>query len=63
MSRRFVCRTMAMATEDLAAQAQDGDTIVLAWPEANGFNKLALESRAIGLGLDVVIEVAPETMD
>lgn len=35
MSRRFVCRTMAMA----------------------------LESRAIGLGLDVVIEVAPETMD
>lgn len=39
--------------------AQDGDTLRLVWPDANGFNKMAVESRAVALGLDVVVEVAP----
>jgi len=41
--------------------AQDGDTIRLVWPDVNWFNKLAVESMAMGLGLDVVVEVAPES--
>jgi len=55
---RYVCRTLGIALDELA-QATDGDTLVLAWPGANGFSKASVESRAIGLGLDVVIEVAP----
>lgn len=41
--------------------AQDGDTIRLVWPDANGFDRMCVESRAVGLGLDVVVEVAPES--
>lgn len=39
--------------------AEDGDTLRLVWPDANGFNRLAVESRAVALGLDVVVVVAP----
>ena len=55
---RYVCRTLGIAQETLA-QASDGDTVVLAWPGANGFSRASVESRAIGLGVDVVIEVQP----
>lgn len=56
---RYTCRTLGIALETVA-QAVDGDTVALVWPGANGFSRAAVESRAIGLGLDVVIEVAPE---
>lgn len=39
--------------------AQDGDTIRLVWPDVTGFNRLAVESRAVALGLDVVVVAAP----
>lgn len=55
---RYVCRTLGIALDELA-QANDGDTVVLAWPGANGFSRASVESRAIGLGVDVVVEVAP----
>ena len=55
---RYVCRTLGIALDELA-QASDGDTVVLAWPGANGFSRASVESRAIGLGLDVVVEVQP----
>lgn len=56
---RYTCRTLGIALDELA-QAVDGDTLVLAWPGANGFSKASVESRAVALGLDVVIKVAPE---
>jgi hypothetical protein len=49
---------LGIAQETLA-QAVDGDTVALVWPGANGFSKASVESRAVALGLDVVIEVAP----
>lgn len=55
----YTCRTLGIALDELA-QAQDGDVIRLVWPGANGFSKASVESRALGLGLDVVVEVAPQ---
>lgn len=55
---KFVCRTFGIAL-DFLPQAADGDTLVLAWPGANGFSRASVESRALGLGLDVVIEIQP----
>lgn len=55
----YACRTLGIAL-DHVKQAQDGDTIRLVWPGANGFSKASVESRAVALGLDVVIEVRPE---
>jgi hypothetical protein len=55
---RYVCRTLGIALDELS-QAVDGDTLVLAWPGANGFSKASVESRALGLGLDVVVMVQP----
>jgi hypothetical protein len=56
---RYTCRTLGIALDTLA-QAQDGDTIRLVWPGANGFSKASVESRLVALGLDVVVEVAPQ---
>lgn len=56
---RFVCRTLGIAMDEVA-QAQDGDTLVLAWRDANVFSKASVESRAAAMGLDVVVEVAPQ---
>lgn len=35
----------------------DGDTIILAWPGATLHARQQIESRCIGLGLDVLVEV------
>jgi hypothetical protein len=45
---------------DHLQQAADGDTLVLAWRDANAFSRASVESRALALGLDVVVVVAPE---
>lgn len=50
--------TIDIALEQLD-RAQDGDTIRLAWPEASIYSKLAVESRALALGLDIVVETGP----
>ena len=55
----YTCRTLGIALDHLA-QATDGDTIRLVWPGANGFSKATVESRALALGLDVIVEVAPQ---
>lgn len=54
----YICRTLGIAMDELD-QAVDGDTLVLAWSGANGFSRSSVESRALALGLDVVIETAP----
>lgn len=54
---RYVCRTLAIAQEQLA-QANDGDTIVLTWPGANRYHCAAVESRALALGLDLIVHVS-----
>lgn len=59
---RYVCRSLGIALDELA-QAQDGDTLVLAWRDANVFSRTAVESQAIGKGLDVLVVVAPEVTD
>lgn len=50
--------TYRAATEqkalDLLDQAQDGDTIIV----ENIYQKMVVESRAIGRGLDIIVEVA-----
>jgi len=56
---RFVCRTLGIALDELA-QAEDGDTLVLAWRDANAFSRASVESQALARGLDVVVVVAPE---
>lgn len=55
----YTCKTLGIAL-DHVVQAQDGDTIRLVWPGANGFSKATVESRALALGLDVIVEVAPQ---
>lgn len=59
MAETWSCRTLRGALE-AASAAQDGDVIQLAWPGANGFNRSAVESRLVALGVDVVVELAPE---
>lgn len=59
MAETWSVRSQRSALEALTV-AQDGDTIELAWPGATQFSKAAVESRAIGLGLDVVVMLAPE---
>ena len=54
---RYVCRTLAIAQEQLT-QASDGDTIVLTWPGANRFHCAAVESRALALGLGLLVHVS-----
>ena len=56
---RFVCRTLGIAIEELD-RVVDGDQLLLTWPGANAFSKASVESRAVSLGLDVVVVVAPE---
>lgn len=56
---RYTCRTLGIALDTLG-QAQDGDTIRLVWPDVNGLSKASVESRAAAMGLDVVVEVAPQ---
>lgn len=55
----YTCRTYGIAL-DTVAQADDGDTIQLAWPGANGFSKAAIESRALALGLNIIVEIPPQ---
>ena len=55
----YICRTHGIALDELA-QAVDGDVLRLVWPGANGFSKASVESRALALGLDVIVEVAPQ---
>lgn len=55
----YTCRTLGIALDELA-QAVDGDVLRLVWPGANGFSKASIESRALALGLDVIVEVAPQ---
>lgn len=40
-------------------RTQDGDTIRLVWPGASIHAKQAVESRALALGLDIIVEVGP----
>lgn len=54
----YICRTMGIASDELS-QAEDGDTIRLAWSGAQS-SKAIVESWALRLGLDVVIEVEKE---
>jgi len=57
---RYTCRTLEIALEQLQ-QADDGDTLLLVWRDAtNAFSRAIVESRALALGLDVVVVVAPE---
>jgi hypothetical protein len=44
---------------DHLAQAADGDTLLLTWSGANAFSRASVESRALSLGLDVIVVVAP----
>lgn len=55
----YIRRTLGIALDELA-QAVDGDVIRLVWPGANGFSRVSVESRALALGLDVIVEVAPQ---
>jgi len=55
----YVCRTLGIALDELA-QAQDGDTLRLTWQDANAFSRASVESQAIGMGLDVMVVVAPD---
>lgn len=57
MAETWSVRTQGAALEVLK-QAEDGDTIELAWPGATQFSKAVVESRAIGLGLNVVVMLA-----
>lgn len=57
MARTFVVRTVDQALEMLRTLAQDGDTIRLVGQAAGIYSKLAVESTAMGLGLDVMVEV------
>ena len=54
MARRKVATTVQQAYDYLRSEAVDGDVIVV----DNGYQKQMVESRAIALGLDVVVEVA-----
>lgn len=54
----YICRTLGIALDELG-QAEDGDTLMLAWQGANGFSRASVESRALALGLNVVIEIKP----
>lgn len=56
MARTFTARTGEQALDWLRAEAQDGDTVQLVDRAAGVYTKLAVESVAIGLGLDVVVE-------
>jgi len=58
----YICRTLGIALDELA-QAVDGDVLRLVWPGANGFSKAGVESRALALGLDVIVEVAPQEVE
>jgi hypothetical protein len=49
---------LGIALDELA-QVQDGDTLVLAWRDANLFSRASVESRAVAMGLDVLVIVAP----
>lgn len=51
MAETWSVRSHGSALEALQV-AEDGDVIELAWPGATQFSKAAIESRAIGLGLD-----------
>lgn len=57
MGKTFTARTVDQALEMLRTTAHDGDTIRLDWPKAGVYARLAVESTAMGLGLDVVGEV------
>lgn len=56
MARTFVVRTVDQALEVLRTAAQDGDTIRLVGHADGMYSKLAVESTAMGLGLEVVVE-------
>lgn len=49
--------SMRQAMEWLENEAEDGDTIRLNWDGANSYSAQKVESKAMGLGLDVVVEV------
>lgn len=57
MARVFVVRTVDQALDVLRTLAHDGDTIRLVAYAAGMYSKLAVESTAVALGLDVVVEV------
>ena len=54
MAEIWRCRRMDSALEILA-RAEDGDTIELAWPTANQYQKQIVESRAVSLGLNLIV--------
>lgn len=55
--------THTASTVDIALsqlhRLEDGDTIHLDWPGVSIYSKLAVESRALALGLDIVVETGP----
>ncbi len=57
MARVFVVRTVDQALDVLRTLARDGDTIRLVDRAAGVYPKLEVEGTAMGLGLDVVVEV------
>lgn len=56
MARTLTAVSMLQA-QDLLERAEDGDTICLVWAGASKHSAQVVESRAMGLGLDVVVEV------
>lgn len=63
MARVFVVRTVDQALDVLRTLAHDGDTIRLVWPSAGMYSRAAVESTAMGLGLDVVVELPDRATD
>lgn len=63
MAKTYTAGSVDRALEMLRTEVQDGDTIRLAWPSAGLYSKLAVESTAMGLGLDVVVVVPDRAPD
>lgn len=62
MANVFVVRTVDQALEMLRTLAHDGDTIRLVWDGASKHSEQVVESTAVGLGLNVVVEVGHPRM-
>lgn len=59
MARTLMAGSMVQAMDWLERRAVDGDTIRLIWDGASRNSVQVVENRAVGLGLDVVVEVGP----
>lgn len=57
MGRTLMASSMVQAMDWLEDRAVDGDTVRLIWDGASRYSAQVVENRAVGLGLDVVVEV------